>query len=227
MKLKIPSLVVCSLLSFSLVAVGSERHEADEAIEKNLRTTLNQRHVHVNVHEGIVTLEGRVRSEQDREAIEAMVRSTPGVAAVKDRLKVALPAPGEVAPPVTGVVTPPEKVVVPSERVVVGSIPVYTTAPPEAAPVVTMPAPVVIPDYPRFKVQATSSDDLPTANRIARQLRGDALPASGYEDVAIMVRNGIVSLKGTVESRSDRDALINSIQRAGGMTAIYDQLQVR
>lgn len=211
MKFTIPAIVAWSLLTFATAGYASERHDADKALETNLRATLDQRHVHVHVHDGIVTLEGRVRTDTDRQSIESMVRTTPGVAAVKDQLKVALPEPGVVAAPVRS------------------TIPVYTTPPPEViapAPVVTTPAPVVIPDYPRLKVQAYTENDLPLARQIARQMSVDAVPTAGLEHVNITVREGTVTLKGQVESHEDRDALIDAIQDAGGMRAIYDQLQV-
>lgn len=91
----------------------------------------------------------------------------------------------------------------------------------------TQPPPVVIPDYPKLKVQAWSLDDEPVANRIARQLRADAVPTAGIENVTVVVRGGNVSLRGAVDSHEDRDAVIASIQRAGGVSAIYDQLHIK
>jgi osmotically-inducible protein OsmY len=208
------TLIVISSLFLANVGSASERHEADKAIETNLRATLDQRHVHVHVHEGIVTLEGHVRTETDRQSIESLVRSTPGVAAVKDKLNVALPSPGDV-------------VAAPTYRT---TIPVYVTPPPAQvitpAPVVTLPAPVVIPEYPKLKVQAYTGEDQAMAERIARQLAIDGVPTEGIGQVVITVHLGVVSLKGDVESHEDHDALIAAVQHAGGMKAIYDQLQI-
>jgi hypothetical protein len=144
-----------------------------------------------------------------------MVRGTPGVVAVKDELQVELATPG-----IYGSTLP----------TVSSTIPVYTTPFPETAPpvaVVTPPAPVIIPDYPKLKVQAWSSEDEPAANRIAHQLQADAVPTSGLENVTILVRNGKVSLKGEVDTHQDRNDIIASVQRAGGVRAIYDQMQIK
>lgn len=210
------TLIVISSLVLANISMASERHEADKAIETNLRATLNQRHVHVHVHDGIVTLEGHVRTEADRQSIDSLVRGTPGVAAVKDMLKVALPSPGDV-------------VAVPAYRTTT-TIPIYATPPPAEvitpAPVVTLPAPVIVPEYPRLKVQAFTEEDEAMARRISRQLAIDAVPTEGIGQVTITVHLGVVSLKGDVESHEDHDALIAAVQHAGGMKAIYDQLQI-
>ena len=65
------------------------------------------------------------------------------------------------------------------------------------------------------------------AHRIAEQLRADAVPTTGIENVRIVVRDGNVSLKGDLDTHRDRDALISSVQRVSGVTAIYDQLQIK
>jgi len=139
-----------------------------------------------------------------------MVRNTTGVVALKDKLKVELPSPGTYGAPPTA--------------------PVYLSAPPEVrtgTAVVTSPSPLIVPDYPRVKVQAWSPEDQPAAGTIAAELRREAVPAAGLEDVTITVRNGIISLKGSVDGQEDREALISAIQHAGVGKAIYDQLQVR
>jgi osmotically-inducible protein OsmY len=202
------ALIVASALCASLSS-ASDTHDADHALESGLRATLNEKHVHIHVHKGIVTLEGRVPTEADRQRLETMVRNTPGVVAVKDELKVNLPSPGAYG-------TPP-------------SVPVYATPPPEiapTAPVVTMPAPVIVPEYPKLKVQAWTDEDQPTANRIARQMRADAVPTAGFDNVVVTARNGTVSVKGSVDSQSEHDAIIAAIQRAGGISSIYDQLLI-
>ena len=223
--MKIPSIIaIVSSLVVANIGAGSELHDADRALETNLRQALNQRHVHIDVHDGIVTIEGEVRTEQDRQSIDTTVRSTPGVAAVKDKLKVKFPTPGTTTYPPS---IPPS---VPATVSTKTTIPVYTTAPPEVttpAPVVNPPAPVMVPDYPKLKVQAWTEQDLPTANKIARQLRPEMLPASGFDNVTVTVRNGIATVQGTVNSRQAHDGLIAAMQQAGSVSAIYDQLQIQ
>lgn len=222
MKIQSVLAIVSSSLLLANIAAGSELHDADRALETNLRQALNQRHVHIDVHDGIVTIDGEVRTEQDRQTIDSMVRSTPGVAAVKDKLKVKFPTPG------TSTYSPSIPPSVPTA--VPSSIPVYTTPAPEVttpAPVVNPPAPVLVPDYPKLKVQAWTEQDGPVANRIARELRTEALPASGVDNVTITVRNGVATLQGMVNTRQAHDALIAAIQQGGGVSAIYDQLQIK
>jgi len=213
-----PVLTIASTFLAATLCTAGERHETDEGLEQTLRAAVNEKHVHIHVHHGIVTMDGQVPSDVERQRVEDIVRGTSGVVGVKDELRVASPSPS------AGVTVTP---VVPLQR---RSIPVYTTPPPEVAPpavVVTPPAPVIVPEYPKLKVQAATPDDVDMANRIAHQMQTDAVPAAGFDNVTIKVRNGIVSMRGFVTSREDHDAIIASIQQAGGVSAIYDELKVR
>ncbi|HZR19694.1 MAG TPA: BON domain-containing protein [Verrucomicrobiae bacterium] len=201
-------LCIVSTLLVTSAGWASESHDFDRGLESTLRATLNDRHVHVHVKRGIVTLNGRVPTEEDRRRIEFTVRHTDGVVAVKDDLRVTLPSPA-------------------ASTV---AVPIYTTPAPivvAPAPVLTAPAPLILPQYPRVTVQAWSGDDQPTGERIARQLQVDALPVTVIDNVTVTVQGGNVTLKGKVETQADRQALITAIQRAGGVRAIYDQLRVR
>jgi len=216
-------LAIASSILLANIAAGSD---ADRALETNLRQAVNQRHVHIDVHDAIVTIEGEVRTEEDRQAIDAQVRGTPGVAAVKDKLKVKLPSPGTSTYAPSVATTPPAVVSAPP---VSTSIPVYTTQVPEVstpAPVVSVP-PVVVPDYPKIKVQAWTEQDNSTARRIAHELRRESLPASGLDNVTITIRSGYAIVRGEVDTRQAHDALIGTLQSVGGVSAIYDQLRVR
>lgn len=210
-------ITVASSLLLPGIGIASDTHDADRGLESNLRTELTDKHVHVHVHEGIVTLDGKVPTETDRQRIESTVRSTPGVVALKDDLKVTLPTPGVYGvPPAVPVYRAPLPMVV-------APAPVVT----QPAPVVTQPPALIVPDFPRLKVQPWSIEDQPLAGRIAQQLRADAVPTAGIRSVTIIARNGNVSLQGQVESHADRDELIASLQRAGGINAIYDQLHIQ
>jgi osmotically-inducible protein OsmY len=226
MKIRTVSIIV-SLLVFASACLASETHDIDKGIEKSLRSVATERHVQIHVHEGVVTLDGQVPTPEDRQRLEALVRGTSGVVAVKDNLKVGMASANAPvvapAPPAPVEVRPPE--VRESVR-----IPVYTEAPPEAAPpsvTVVMPPPVIVPEYPKLKVQAWTADDGQVAHRIARQLKDDQVPTAGFGEVTITVRAGTVSLKGSVDSRGERDDIITSLQRTSGVRAIYDQLRVR
>jgi osmotically-inducible protein OsmY len=214
--MKMKSIIALSaslLLGLANIAIADD---VDDALQKNLRLAVNQRHVDIHVDKGVVTIEGEVRSEQDRQAIDPTVRNTAGVAAVKNNLRVKLATPG------TGTTLSPS----------LRPVPVYMTAPPEITtpvPVIKGPAPVVVPDYPKVKIQAWAESDMKTAHIIARQLKVDSLPGAGFDNVVITLRSGIASLKGTV-SREAHDMLIVAIQKtgeSGNLTAIYDQLEVR
>lgn len=84
-------LTLASSLLLPGVSTASDTHDADRGLESNLRRELNDKHVHVHVHEGIVTVDGKVPTDADRERVESIVRNTPGVVALKDELKVTLP----------------------------------------------------------------------------------------------------------------------------------------
>jgi hypothetical protein len=207
--MKAPYLFISSVL-LAAGCASDNLKESDRGLEGTLRTAINQREVHVQVHHGIVTLDGKVRTEADRQRIDYLVRNTSGVVAVKDNLQVTLPTPGFYG------ATPSD-------------IPVHVGPGPylpPTGPVATFP-PVVIPDYPKLKLQAWTDADEVVANRIARQLTPEAVPRSQLESVTITVRNGIVYLQGSIDTQGEREALIYAVQRAGGMSAIYDQLQVK
>jgi osmotically-inducible protein OsmY len=57
-------------------------------------------------------------------------------------------------------------------------------------------------------------------------MRADAVPTAGFDNVVVIARNGTVSVKGSVDSQSEHDAIIAAIQRAGGISSIYDQLLI-
>lgn len=204
------SFIFVSAALFVAGCASNSVHESDRGVEGTLRAEIDQRHVHVEVHHGIVHLEGKVRTEADRQRIDELVRNTSGVVALKDDLQVTLPSPG-----VFGAI--------PSDIPVhVGPGPYL----PPTGPVTTLP-PVVIPDYPKLKLQAWTDSDEVIANRIARQLTPDAIPRGELEGVTVTVRNGTVYLQGSIDTQGERDALVYAVQRAGGMSAIYDQLQVK
>ncbi len=203
-------LVVASTLLFVAGCASPDTHEADRGLEGTLRSEIDQRHVDIDVHHGIVHLEGHVPTASDRRRIDALVRSTPGVVAVKNELRVTLPSPG-----VYGA-NP-------------AAIPVYPGPWPEGTPpavAVTPPAAVVIPEYPKVQVQAWSLDDQAKADQIVHELRAAVLPPAGIEHVTIEVKHGKVALKGLVDTEEARRALISAVEQVGGLSAIYDELQV-
>ena len=220
---------ILAIVTSALFAISAAADEGDKALERSLKTsvkeTLHQKDVDIDVDKGVVKLEGKVRTEADRRNIDELVRSTPGVVAVKNKIEVKLASPAN--PDYPPAISPGAPATT-TTRVTV--VPIYTTPPPKVvapAPVVTLPPPVIVPDYPKLKIQASSEDDLALANKIARHLRPESLSSSSLEDVTITVRDGNAIVQGFTNSRQAHDRLIASLQAAGGMTAIYDQLQTR
>ncbi len=224
-------LAVISSLLFAAGCATPGVHEADKGLEGTLRSEINERHVHVDVDRGVVKLEGHVRTAADRDRIEALVRNTSGVVAVKDNLHVTFPTPGSYgAYPSTAVPSttiPSTTITVPSATT---TIPIYTgelpvTTPPTTT-IITPPAAVVLPEYPKIKVQAATDADQAEAAVVAQQLRAAALPLTADDHVTVTVSGGNVSLAGVVTTSDERGALIEAVQHATGVRAIYDALKI-
>ena len=208
--------IIVSSRACASVALADEHHDMDRALEDNLRAEVKQspdlayseHHIHIHAHRGVVTLDGHVKTEQQRQEMESLARNTTGVVAVKDELKTSIPG-GE-------------------ERSV--RIPVYATAPPVVEPppaVVTRPAPVIVPSYPNLKVQAWTEEDEPAADAVADQLQEQNVPASWLQNLNITVSHGDVTLRGFVDTHEQREMILSAVQRVVGIRAIYDQLVVR
>ncbi|PWU15140.1 MAG: hypothetical protein C5B50_15945 [Verrucomicrobia bacterium] len=205
-----------------ILAAGcaSPHRYSDQALENNLRGQLHQYgdlaadepNVHIHSMDGNVTLSGRVRTEREREMIDAMVRNTAGVVSVNDRLQVWYPPTG--AAPTYPVA------------------PVYSTPPPTAvapAPVITTtPGRTIAPGYyPDLRMTAATSTDEITANRISDRLRESSVPREWCQGVTISVTDGDAYVSGTVDNSDQKQAIISAVQRAAGVRAVYDQLRVR
>lgn len=208
-------LAVTSSMAFA-VGCASPGERADRAMEKNIRAELDnygqlaaaEPHLGINARDGNVTITGPVRTEQNREMIDSLVRNTTGVVAVNDQMQVLYPPTGAVMGQ-----TP---------------APVYTTVPPD----VTAPPPVIVTGPvpgtpPNLRVVAADAADQPLAELIKAELRSDANASEWYQNVIITSQDGKVFLQGSVDSHNERDTLVGTLQRTPGITAIYDQLQVR
>ncbi len=189
-----------------VISAGADaRSAADRALETSLHAEVNQYgdlgtgnpNLQIHANNGSVTLSGPVRNERDRQMVETLVRNTPGVVTVNDQLQVLYPP--------TGVVTPP----------------VYSSG----APV--YPPPVVAAPVPVPRIDAVRVTDQPLANRIADELRAEALAPGMLQNVNIRVENGAAYLLGYVSTQQEREAIDTAVQRVRGVTAVYDQLQVR
>lgn len=95
-----------------------------------------------------------------------------------------------------------------------------TPAPVYTPPVVTTPP--VVPQIDAAKVA-----DQPLARRIGDQLQSEGVPADWLRDVRIQVSNGAAYVQGYVATQQQREAIDTAIQHVSGVTAVYDQLQLR
>jgi osmotically-inducible protein OsmY len=141
--------------------------------------------------------------------IDALVRNTSGVTSVNDQLQESF------AP--TGTYNQPARVY---------AVPPATQAAPP--PPVTVPAPVTSADTAAgTTVQATTQSDRFLAQDIVNSLRSDGLEPIIPRTVSIIVTDGRVDLRGTVESEREHQAIVDCVRRTPGVNIVYDGLQVR
>ena len=72
---------------------------------------------------------------------------------------------------------------------------------------------------------ATAATDVPMTDRtvmdrVERNIQG-------YDDVTVEVNDGVVTLKGSVKSESDKDAVVRKARDVSGVTSVRDDLRVR
>jgi hyperosmotically inducible periplasmic protein len=190
-------------------------NEADRALESSLRDQLSRYgdlassapNVQITARNGTVTLAGTVPNERERQMVEAMVKNTAGVTTVNDKLQVAYSP--------TGVYNGPTRV--------------YST-PATAQPqpdVITSPTPTVTGDILNLRVQGVTEGDRVLGQRIVDSLRTDTVLPTLAPAVNINIAEGKVTLRGMVQSEQQRRAIIASVQRVPGVTAVYDELRLR
>ena len=192
-----------------VISAGPPRNPADVALDTSIRAELNRYgdlaadspNVQVYTQNGVVTLKGDVRNEKERAMIDALVKNTPGVAAVDNRLHVAYPPTGGYEEPR-----------------------VYSTP----APVVTPPPAVVVPGPAGFpQVQASSVGDQTLANQIVDRLRWDSVPNSWMQNATITVNNGDAYLQGYFSGAREHNAVLYALQHTAGIRNVYDESRVR
>jgi len=198
---------------------------ADRGVAGTLQSTITDRDVDVDVDHGVVTLEGKVNTEADRQRIETLARQTPGVVAVKNKLQVKMPSPGDYGaiPGSTTLRTAPPTAVV-TEPPAVTDEPALVVVPSPTGQVGTA---ILVPGTPHVKIQPVTSTDQLVANRLAQDLGRAPVATGELDNVIITVNGGTATLNGTVDSQGKRDALITFLKREGGVTTVYDQLQVK
>ena len=183
--------------------------DLDRALETSIRGRLNQygqlgaaaANVMISAQNGTVTLSGPVPSEQDRQMIDALARNTSGVSSVIDQMQPSLAPTGAYGQPPRVYVTPPVEV----------------RTPPATTGVIT----------PGLRIQPATEGDRFVADTIADAFRSGAIPLSAADNITATVRGRVVYLQGIVTSEGEREAIRSAIEHTTGVSAVYDQLQVR
>jgi len=185
--------------------------DLDRTLEQNVRAQLNQygqlgtdaANIQVSAQNGTVTLSGPVPNEKDRQMIDALARNTSGVVSVIDQMQpTALVPTGAVGQPPRVYVVPPLEV-----RTPIANQPINGAA--------------------GLRVQPATADDKFTADKIADTLRSTTPPMSATDSITATVRGPVVYLQGTVATDEERQAIRSAIEHTTGVSAVYDQLQVR
>ncbi len=205
---------------------ASPYHEADRGVEGTLRSTITDRGVDIDVDRGVVTLEGKVNTEADRQRIEMLARRTPGVVAVKNKLKVNLPTPGDYGalPGSTTLRTAPPTAVITEPPAAGTEGPAIVAVP---SPTGQVPSAILVPGTTTVRIQPATPNDQVAANRIAQELSRAPVVTSELDNVTITINSGTATINGVVDNESKREAILDSVKRVAGVTAIYDQLQVK
>lgn len=98
--------------------------------------------------------------------------------------------------------------------------PPYSTSPRVYPPPVTTA-------YPLPRIEAATVADESLARRIGDEFRAQPIPAEWLRDVSIRVSNGAAYVQGYVATQQQREAIDAALQRVSGITAVYDQAQLR
>ena len=192
---------------------------SDRALENSVRDQLNHYgelasaapNVQIMARNGAITLNGAVPTERDRQMIDAMVRNTAGVISLNDQLQVNYTPTGSASgtynQPVQG----------------------YATSPTAAQPAIdpNSPTPIVTADSLNLRIQTATDNDRQVADRIGDALRNETVLPTLVPNVNISVNNGRVTLRGIVQSESQRRTIISTVQHVPGVATVYDELRLR
>jgi BON domain len=126
---------------------------------------------------------------------------------------------------------------VPEQRTIITPAPTVVTPP----PTVVTPAPTVVAPtsdsaavrvYPDNTVATTppatgvAASDLSLANSVSQLLKTDSTLSASTDKVEARVKDGIVTLRGSVPTQTDREVLVDRIARLPGVAKVKDQLSV-
>lgn len=104
------------------------------------------------------------------------------------------------------------------------STPTYTPVPP--APTSERPDVRVYSNPETPPAPNVAPGDVALANSISQTLKGDSHMADISSSVLVKVRNGIVSLRGSVPTEQDRTEIINRVAQLPGVREVRNEIGV-
>jgi osmotically-inducible protein OsmY len=183
------------------------------------------RNIDVTSNNGVVTLEGRVASPTERDHALQLARNTDGVRRVDDRLVIESQTTEAraVAPAVSDPMAEPPRAPV---------APVPPAVPPDDAGFSDTPPRPVTPTTPPAVGEPTTSGagdtermtDAGITTRIQSKYFLDDLVKP--RDIAVVTRDGVVTLSGQVDSESQKQRAISVARSVHGVVDVEEQLRV-
>jgi osmotically-inducible protein OsmY len=165
---------------------------------------------------GVITLNGNVPSERERQMIDACIKNTAGVVTVDDQLRVGY------AP--TGTYSQSTTVYEPPRTTVYEPGPTVAPAPSSSVVVVTEPTR----SYDRqVQVITVRDTDRDLGERIADSIRAAAAFPPGDASVTVQVTGGRAEVRGTVEHGSEKHKLLEAVRHTPGVVEVKDHMHVR
>jgi osmotically-inducible protein OsmY len=209
--------------------------------------------IQVSAQNGSVTLSGNVSSEQEKQRIESMVKSTSGVVSVNNQLQVAGVSPTsdrpgqgtrlyqEATPSSTPSATKPDSSTstTPTPDTSAATNALNTTTTP-AQPSDSALSPTSQPGassriYSQtntgaenfsLNVQGLTEADRNLGQKIQEEVRKDSSLAGQLSLIKLNVDNGKIILTGKVKSEDQKQSIEKATQRVTGVNSIDNQLQV-
>lgn len=75
--------------------------------------------------------------------------------------------------------------------------------------------------------QGNSAQDIEAAAQIRRSITDDAAMSTNARNVKIMVANGVVTLRGVVDSQDEKQKIEDIARRTTGVTRVDNELEVK
>ncbi len=104
--------------------------------------------------------------------------------------------------------------------------PVVSTAPPVYPPTSDRPETRSYSTTPSGPAPNVAPGDVAIAESVSQVLKGDSRMATASQEVLVKVRNGIVSLRGSVPSDQDRAEIVERVSLVPGVREVRNELGV-